>query len=100
MTGSRKSQITSAQQGLLKRLPGVDFVLDTISAKGLFPATPQTVVTAAVRDVIKQLREDILDHPDQFAETRLAPTAVVEQVRGAVEKAMALNLDRLINATG
>ena len=100
MTGSRKSRISSAQQGLLKRLPGVDLVLDTISAKGIFPEIPQTVVTAAVRDVIKQLREEILDRPDQFAETRLAPAAVVEEVRAAVDRAMALNLDRLINATG
>mgnify|MGYP006281528507 FL=1 len=100
MTGRRKTNITGTQQALLKRLPGVDLVLDAISAKGLFPDTPQTVVTAAVRDVINQLRVEILEHADPFAETRLAPAAVVEQVREAVEKAMALNLDRLINATG
>ncbi len=100
MTGNRKTEITGKQQELLKRLPGVDLVLDTISTRKLFTDIPKSVVTAAVRNVINQLRAEIMSNPEYFAETRLSPATVVECVRDAVSAAMALNLDRLINATG
>jgi L-seryl-tRNA(Ser) seleniumtransferase len=105
MTSPKRSQITPERQQLLKKLPGVDAVLDSIQKKGLFPEhrdadVPRTVLTAAVRDVVSRLRGEILSEPGLSSEAALAEEALLEEVRKAVDAAMSLNLDRLVNATG
>jgi len=98
--GPQKAAITERQQDLLRRLPGVDVILEAIYESGLFPDIPKTVVTTSVRGVLERLRKTILNRPDQFSEAALSSDAILEKVRDAVNAAMALNLDRLINATG
>ncbi|HMA67276.1 MAG TPA: L-seryl-tRNA(Sec) selenium transferase [Desulfosalsimonadaceae bacterium] len=100
MTAPRKPEITGTQQELLKRLPGVDVLLEAVSERGLFPDTPRSVVTAAIRDVLTRLRHNILQEPQGVRVSGLSPEALLEPVRQAVNKKMAPNLDWLINATG
>src|SRR6056297_1765538 len=100
MTNSKKSDISEAQQDLLRRLPGVDAILEAIHEAGRFPDTPKTVILSAVRYVINSHRNEILVRPDQFKASFLDEEAILEKVHAMVESAMALNLDRLINATG
>ena len=100
MGNPKKPDITESQQDLLRRLPGVDAILGVIAQKGLFTDIPRRVVTQSVRDAINQFRHEILSRPEAFSSAHLSEDAILEKVRAAVESAMALNLDRLINATG
>lgn len=100
MTRPKKPDISESQQALLRRLPGVDALLEVVYAKALFPDIPRNVTTKAVRDVINRYRNEILARPDQFNESALSEAPLLDQVKEAVESAMKLNLDRLINATG
>ncbi|MFO7839110.1 MAG: L-seryl-tRNA(Sec) selenium transferase [Desulfosalsimonadaceae bacterium] len=100
MTAPGKPEVTGVQQELLRQLPGVDVILETISETGLFPDTPRSVVTAAVRDVLTKLRHNILEDPEGTQGSGLSPEALLGPVREAVNKKMARNLDWLINATG
>jgi len=100
MSTQKKKDITESQQNLLRRLPGVDAILELTHQKGLFADIPKRVVTQAVREAINQLRNDILSRPEQFKGADLSEDAILKKIHAAVESAMALNLDRLINATG
>ncbi|HMA84770.1 MAG TPA: L-seryl-tRNA(Sec) selenium transferase [Desulfosalsimonadaceae bacterium] len=100
MSTQKKKDISESQQNLLRQLPGVDAVLEMIHQKGLFADIPKRVVTQAVRDVIGHFRKAILSQPDQVSHCLISEEAILEKVHAMVESAMALNLDRLINATG
>ncbi|MFP4225403.1 MAG: L-seryl-tRNA(Sec) selenium transferase [Desulfobacterales bacterium] len=100
MGNPKKSDISESQQNLLRQLPGVDAVLEIISQKGLFPDTPKRVVTRSVREAISRLRYEILSRPEKSSSDRLSQDAILRKVHAAVKSAMALNLNRLINATG
>jgi len=100
MSNPKKSAINESQQNLLRQLPGVDAVLEAISRKGLFPDIPKRVVTRSVREAISRLRHEILSRPEKFSSDRLSEDAILKKVHAAVKSAMALNLNRLINATG
>ncbi len=96
----QKAAITELQQDLLRRLPGVDVILDAVNTRGIFPGVPKSVVTASARDVLDNLRKAIRNQPDGFPGASLSLDAILEKVGDAVHAAMTLNLDRLINATG
>ncbi|MBS3758254.1 MAG: L-seryl-tRNA(Sec) selenium transferase [Desulfobacterales bacterium] len=100
MTNSKKSDISEAQQDLLRRLPGVDAILEAIHEAGRFPDTPKTVILSAVRYVINSHRNEILVRPDQFKASFLDKETILRRVDAAVESAMRLNLNHVINATG
>jgi len=100
MIKPKKPDISESKQALLRRLPGVDALLEVVYAKTLFPDIPKNIITKAVRDVINRYRNEILAAPEQFNESALSEAPLLAQVKEAVESAMRLNLDRLINATG
>ena len=100
MTRRKKTDISEAQQELLRQLPGVDALLETIHTKALFPDIPKSVATSAIRQVINSFRNEILAHPDLFNPSALSETALLDKIKEAIASAMQLNLDRLINATG
>jgi len=92
--------ISEHQKKLLQQLPGVDHILE-LAAKGSdFDQVPRTVLTRSIRTVLEELRKSIIANADQLSETDLADGVIVAKVRGAVSRAMALNLERLVNATG
>lgn len=95
-----KPEINDIQQSLLKRLPGVDVILDAARTRGLFPDTPKAVLTASARKVIAELRRQIIEEPGLFPESSLSEEAVLEMLGRETAGAMALNLDRVVNATG
>jgi L-seryl-tRNA(Ser) seleniumtransferase len=105
MTSPKRTEITGAQQALLKKLPGVDAILEDIHEQGLKgPAgdirPPRSVLTRSVRKVIGELRSRILDHPGKMSDADLSPDAVRKRVEKAVRAAMEINLKQVINATG
>ena len=85
---------------LLRRLPGVDRMLELAKTDAFFQDAPVSVVTKSARLVIESLRTAILENSDEMTEQGLSDAAVVERIREFVAGAMSLNLFRVINATG
>lgn len=92
--------ISEHQKKLLQQLPGVDHILE-LAAKGSdFAQVPRTVLTRSIRTVLEELRKSIIEDAHQLSEADLADAVIVEKVKGSASRAMALNLKRLVNATG
>lgn len=93
-------KISENQQLLLRRLPGVDRMLEAAKANAFFDDVPLSVLTRSTRNVIELLRSAVLGgHADITGES-LSEASVVEAVKESVSHAMSLNLFRVINATG
>jgi L-seryl-tRNA(Ser) seleniumtransferase len=92
--------ISEHQKKILQQLPGVDHILE-LAAKGSdFVQVPRTVLTRSIRTVLEELRKLIIDNTCQLSDTDLADDVIVAKVKTSVSRAMALNLERLVNATG
>ena len=105
MTGSGEKTgnqpgIDAIQQTLLRRLPGVDHLLEIARADATLPDTPKTVLTAVVRQVVDEYRKAILEGRDAITETALSDKCLLSEVKAKVKSAMRLNLTPVINATG
>jgi L-seryl-tRNA(Ser) seleniumtransferase len=92
--------ISDRQKKLLQQLPGVDHILE-LAAKGSdFAQVPRMVLTRSIRTVLEELRKSIIENAHQLSEADLTDAVIIAMVKGSVSRAMALNLERLINATG
>jgi len=93
-------KLSETQQILLRRLPGVDRMLELAKTDLFFQDIPVSVVTRSAREVIESLRVAILEDSDAMRENGLTDASVIESIKEAVAGAMTLNLFRAINATG
>jgi L-seryl-tRNA(Ser) seleniumtransferase len=87
------------RQSLLKKLPGVDHLLEQTKAAPFFEDVPRSVLVNSVRAVIDLLRSDILSATPDI-EKDLSDTLILEKIRARVQTELSLNLIPLINATG
>jgi L-seryl-tRNA(Ser) seleniumtransferase len=102
-TKSQKKQsakISPERQALLRRLPGVDFLLELTKKETSFKGIPQTVVAGSIRNVINEKRRAILDGDPAVNKSGLSDARMIAAVKEAVNNAMTPNLRRTINATG
>ncbi|OQW99637.1 MAG: L-seryl-tRNA(Sec) selenium transferase [Desulfobacteraceae bacterium IS3] len=83
----------------MKKLPGVDHLLEQTKADPFFEDVPRSVLVNAVRAVIDLLRSDILSATPDI-EKDLSDTVILEKIRARVQTELSLNLIPLINATG
>jgi L-seryl-tRNA(Ser) seleniumtransferase len=88
------------QQTLLRRLPGVDYVLDLWEEKPPVEEAPRAVVVEAIRSALGQLRASILAADDTVEEAMLSDAALLDLTRQVVHKSMGFKLRHVINATG
>ncbi|MCF8075982.1 MAG: L-seryl-tRNA(Sec) selenium transferase, partial [Desulfotignum sp.] len=81
---------------LLRRLPGVDHLLDKTRGDDRFTAVPRQVILQVTRTVVDHLRSQILDglNPD------FDDAAVLSDIAGRCRQTLAPKLVPLINATG
>ena len=93
-------QIKEPQKEMLRNLPGVDHLLELADRDAYFQSIPRSVLTRSIRSVLDDLRKVIIDADPRIDATRLTDTAVMDHVRDATERAMAPNLQPLVNATG
>jgi L-seryl-tRNA(Ser) seleniumtransferase len=87
-------------QSLLRKLPGVDHILEGLQKDAYFDEIPKSVVVRSIRAVIDRLRHAILGPGTPVDETDLSETAILAAVKERVSDKMAPNLTRTINATG
>ena len=96
----KRVQISSHQQTLLRRLPGVDSLMELAEKEASFSDLPQTVVAQSIRSVINARRKAILEGDPAIDESILQGSRMIDAVKQAVNKAMSPNLRYTINATG
>jgi L-seryl-tRNA(Ser) seleniumtransferase len=86
----------------LRRLSGIDQVLELNEIQHLMDLYPRELVVDAARQVIDHLREDILatENEAELARIDLSRESVIPQVRKLVEEVVFPSLRRVINATG
>ncbi len=89
-----------SQQNLLRKLPGVDRILEIVKTKPFSENIPKSVMVRSIRVVIENLRSQILSGNQEMTEKSLADTVVLEKVKANMQKTMAPNLIRVVNATG
>ena len=88
------------KQTLLRQIPGVDRILEAGNGGRHFEGIPKSVLIPVIRGVIDALRATILNSPEPFEVSRLAPESIVATVVAKAHRTMALNLKRTVNATG
>ncbi len=93
-------KITEKQQRLLRRLPGVDQLLEHFMARSPNEDIPHAVIVHCIRQILETRRNQILASEPTAGEETLSDDRLLEMVSAAVQKAMAPNLKRVINATG
>ena len=92
--------ITENQQALLRKIPGVDSILDVAKTDTFFDNVPKSVLVRSIRSVVEQLRTLILDDQQAITEAKLSNSSVLDNIKKSVRKMMTPNLIRIINATG
>ena len=88
------------QQSLLRKLPGVDHVLELWDKKQPIEDVPRTVLVRSIRTTLDQLRTSILAGDESLNETMFDDDELLPLVAQAVNKRMEFRLKRVINATG
>ncbi|MFW6428607.1 MAG: L-seryl-tRNA(Sec) selenium transferase [Desulfosalsimonas sp.] len=100
MNKAENNSGTGARQEALRKLPGVDAVLETAAVDPELSGTPRSVLKNSVRQVLEGLRAAILETGSPPSEKSLSPESVLASVKARVRSAMASNLVHVINATG
>jgi L-seryl-tRNA(Ser) seleniumtransferase len=88
------------QQALLRRLPGVDRILELAKSEPFFEDIPQSVLVNSIRATIEKQRDRILQNDPGMSEDHLTEPGMLEEVKRCAARAMAPNLRRVVNATG
>ena len=85
---------------MLRKLPGVDQIFEITRTMPFIESVPKSVIINSIRDVLEKRRKRILAADMDGLEESLSETQIIDSVKETVEKAMALNLRHLVNATG
>lgn len=96
----KTDNMNPARQALLRKLPGVDHLLNLAAADTAFADIPKTVLTSAVRRVLSRYRNAILADDPAMTDAEIADAALLSEIAQTTRATMALNLTRTINATG
>ncbi len=87
-------------QSLLRKLPGVDHILELIQKDPNFDDLPKSIVVRSIRAALDQLRRAIRNTETEVDEEDLSGIRILSSVKAMVSEALAPNLTRTINATG
>lgn len=93
-------KLDQKQQTLLRRLPGVDRILELTKTEPFFEDIPQSVLVNSIRATIENRRDRILQNDPGMSQDHLEEPGMLAEVKRCVAKAMAPNLRRVVNATG
>jgi len=89
-----------ARQDLLRRIPGIDHILELLKSEAGFENVPKTVKLASARMVTEALRARILAKDTEISIKSMTDQKILEQAKKAIQQASIPNLRRTINATG
>jgi len=93
-------ELKEKQQAILRKLPGIDHILELAKKDPELENAPKAVLLQAARKVVEGLRAGILRGDQPPDEKDMSDIPVLDKTREAVGRAMKLNLKRVVNATG
>ena len=93
-------QISDQQQQQLKKLPGVDHLLQLAKDHAVLQSLPKNLLVRTVRETLDTIRQDILHHPEQAGTSDLSTPALLTRIARHAARLQTPNLQRTINATG
>jgi L-seryl-tRNA(Ser) seleniumtransferase len=88
------------KQAQLKRLPGVDRIIEYGIEGGQFDNIPKSVLIPAIRTAIDNLRDRVLNAAAPLDDSCFSGSTLVAEVKKRAAGIMAPKLKRTINATG
>ncbi len=91
---------TPEQQQCLRRLPGVDVLLDRAAQIADVQQVPRSVLLRAVRRAVDTARHRIMHDPAGIADNELSENFLLQHARAHITVLMRPRLQRVINATG
>jgi L-seryl-tRNA(Ser) seleniumtransferase len=89
-----------SKQTQLKQLPGVDKIIEAGTQNGHFDTIPKSVLIPAIRSVIEDLRNQVLNAKSPIEDDCFSTKSLVGQVKKRSAQIQALKLKRTVNATG
>ncbi len=89
----------SLKRNLLKSLPGVDHIFTQIQKNKFNDNIPKSVIIDSIRTYIEKLRLSILSNIN-LSSKDLDDSSIISEVNTLIEKTLAPNLKKTINATG
>jgi L-seryl-tRNA(Ser) seleniumtransferase len=93
-------QIDKQRLTLLKKLPGVDKLLEIIRKESKWRKTPNSVILNAIRKTLDNARSKILDPNSTGLDLNVDAEQLLVQIYDHIKKANSPNLKAVINATG
>jgi L-seryl-tRNA(Ser) seleniumtransferase len=88
------------KQALLRKLPGVDYVIDLWEKNNLSETMPRSVVVQSIRNTLDTLRAQILKSGEPLDDALFSDDALLRLTQEAARNKMGFNLKRVVNATG
>ena len=88
------------KQAQLKKLPGVDRIVEAGKKKGHFDGIPKSVLIPAIRTVVEDLRNQVLHSKEPVDDIFFSDTTLIAEVKNRSARRLAFKLKRAINATG
>ncbi len=88
------------KQSLLRKLPGVDYVIELWEKNHTGEDIPRPVVVQSIRNALGEIRSRILSASEVVNETIFSDHELLHLAQETVEKAMGFNLLHVVNATG
>jgi len=92
--------LDAEKHALLRKLPGVDYVIDLWEKSPPSENIPRPVVVQSIRAALDALRQQILGSTEPVDTTLFSDEVLLRLTRAQVEKRLAFNLTRVVNATG
>lgn len=92
----RKMELRDNQKQLLRALPGVDTLLDALSAEIPGDKAPRSVLTASAREALEAMRRAIFNGEDPTVDL----ASVLTLAHRRIDAKMHPNLTRVVNGTG
>ncbi|NVL89895.1 MAG: L-seryl-tRNA(Sec) selenium transferase [Desulfobacterales bacterium] len=92
--------VDSKQQSLLRKLPGVDRVLELWDRAQPVKDVPRTVLVRSIRTTLDRLRIKVLADNELLDETMFAENRLLRLAVQSVNKSLEFKLRHVINATG
>jgi len=89
-------QLRDTQKQLLRALPGVDTLLDALSAEIPAETVPRSVLTASARESLEAMRRSIFTEENPTVDLASVLTLAHERI----DRKMRPNLTRVVNGTG
>lgn len=92
--------VDEKDQTLLKRLPGIDHILELMEKDDFSMNVPRSVRLQCARKTVAGLRADILSGQKRISEADFTDEGILQSVRNIAHETMRPRLVRTINATG